>query len=265
MFCRPSADAVGEQQPGEGVTAVAAFLFSFYACYIQYMTRQFTRIGGLGAIGFAATIVVANLLVVPAGFPTPGADVAEAAAFLADHGGLVDLSSALTPIAWFCIVLFAAGAFAVLWPQERRRNEAWSVVGAAGLLLQTAVFVGVIAVRLALVQQPDQAAALWPLQDALLTINGTFLALALTGLSVAGLRCGLIRRWHYTVGLIAATLTFGSAILTPLVIDRSGPLGLIGLAGWLLWVVWLVAYGIALWRLGSRRVGAAVLHEGVQE
>jgi hypothetical protein len=86
------------------------------------------------------------------------------------------------------------------------------------------------------------------LQDALLTINGTFLALALTGLSIAGYRCGLIPRWHQRLGFAAATLTFASAVLTPLVIDQGGLLGLIGLTGWLLWVTWLLAYGTALIR-----------------
>ncbi|MFC9689176.1 hypothetical protein ACFTSF_11595 [Kribbella sp. NPDC056951] len=210
------------------------------------MTTQFNRIGGSGAIGFATMIVLGNLITVPAGHPSPGADPAEASRFVADHGGLVQWSSALTPIAWFGIVLFAAGAFVVLWPLERRRGEAWSVVGVAGLLLQTAVFVGVIGARLAVVQQPGEASALWPLQDALLTINGTFLAVALIGLSIAGFRCGLIRRWHQLLGFAAATPTFASAVLTPLVIDRGGVFGLIGLTGWLLWVAWLLAYGTAL-------------------
>ncbi|WP_328994362.1 hypothetical protein OG394_07970 [Kribbella sp. NBC_01245] len=215
------------------------------------MTSQFNRVGGFGAIGFATTIVLANLITIPAGHPTSGAELDEVTAFFADHGGLVGLSSALTPIAWFCVVLFAAGAFATLWPQERERNEAWSVVGVAGLLLQTAVFVGVISTRVALVQQPEQAAALWPLEDALLTINGTFLALALTGLSIAGLRCGLIRPWQRTLGFTAAALTLLSAVLTPLVVARGGVFGLIGLAGWLLWVVWLFSYGTALIKRGT--------------
>lgn len=212
------------------------------------MTTQFTRVGGIGAIGFATMIVLGNLITVPAGHPSPGADPAEATAFIAGHDELLQWSSALTPIAWFGVVLFAAGVFSVLWPLERRRGEAWSVVGVAGLLLQTAVFAGVVATRLAVVQQPGEAPALWPLQDALLTINGTFLALALTGLSIAGFRCGLIQRWHQLLGFTAAALTFASAVLTPLVIDQGGIFGLIGLTGWLLWVIWLLAYGTALIR-----------------
>lgn len=43
-------------------------------------------------------------------------------------------------------------------------------------------------------------------------------------------------------------LLFGSAVLTPLVMDHAGPLGLLGLADWLMWVVWIVAHGLVLMR-----------------
>ncbi|GGW77955.1 hypothetical protein [Streptomyces caelestis] len=80
----------------------------------------------------------------------------------------------------------------------------------------------------------------------------TFLALALVGLSVGGLRAGLIRPWHGRWGLVAAALLFGSAVLAPLVIDHTGPLGLLGLVGWLMWVVWIVVYGVVLMRRAPR-------------
>ena len=92
---------------------------------------------------------------------------------------------------------------------------------------------------------------LWALHDALFTLNGTFLALALVGLSLGGLRTGLIRPWHGRWGLVSAALLFASAVLTPLVLDRVGPLGLLGLTGWLMWVVWIVVYGIVLMRAES--------------
>jgi len=71
------------------------------------------------------------------------------------------------------------------------------------------------------------------------------------GLSVAGLRAGLIRPWHGALGLFVAALQFTSALLTPLIIG-GGPLGLLGLAGWLMWVGWIATYGIVLIRLPER-------------
>ncbi|MGW0370924.1 2-oxoglutarate/malate transporter [Streptomyces coeruleorubidus] len=213
---------------------------------------DFARISGAAALCFALLIVAGNVILVPAGLPRTGAGIGEVDGFFRAHGGLVGLGSALTPAAWVLATLFGAGAVRALWRSERNRGEAWALLGFAGLVLQNAVFTGVVAIRLALASTAADGigadTSLWALHDALFTLNGTFLAIALLGLSVGGLRGGLIRPWHGTWGLVAAALLFGSAVLAPLVIDHAGPLGLLGLAGWLMWVVWLVVYGVALIR-----------------
>ncbi|WP_440102801.1 hypothetical protein [Streptosporangium sp. H16] len=221
----------------------------------------FSRITGIAALGFAFTIVLANVIMTPAGLPLTGAGIGEVNAFFGTEGGVVAVASALTPAAWLLATLFGAGAVSALRRFERGRDEAWSLLGFTGLALQNVTFAAVIATRLALTstaeRQDTATGGLWVLHDALFTLNGTFLALALIGLSVAGLRAGLIRPWHGTVGLTSAVLLFGSATLTPLVIDHTGPLGLLGLVGWLMWVVWIIAYGITLIRLSRPRDPAA--------
>lgn len=211
----------------------------------------FTRFGGLGAIGFAALIVGANLVLEPAGMPVVGANIDEVNTFFTTESGAVGLSSSVTPAAWCCVIVFGAAAVATIWPRERAAGSAWSLVGFSGLLLQTAAFVGVVAIRLALSATTERSgtAALWALHNALFVLNGVFLTVALLGLSLGGRRTGLIRRWHATVGLLAAAGLFVSATLTPVVIDHAGPLALISLISWLLWVVWLVTYGVTLLRL----------------
>ncbi|WP_329080483.1 MULTISPECIES: hypothetical protein [unclassified Streptosporangium] len=214
---------------------------------------DFSRITGVAAVGFAVTIVLANAIMVPAGLPVTGAGIGEVNAFFGTRSDIVAIASALTPTAWLLATLFGAGAVSALRRSERGRGEAWSLLGFTGLALQNVTFAAVIAIRLALTSTAARDSAttggLWVLHDALFTLNGTFLALALLGLSVAGLRAGLIRPWHGTLGLASAALLFGSATLTPLVIDHAGPLGLLGLAGWLMWVVWIIAYGVTLIRL----------------
>jgi hypothetical protein len=200
------------------------------------------RAGGAAAIGFAIMIVLGNVILAPAGFPLPGTEIPDATAFFAANAGVVGLGSALAPAAWLFATVFGAGALTALWHTER----GWALAGFAGLLLQNAAFAVVIALRLALASNPD--GALWSLHDAIFTLNGAFLAIALTGLSIAGLQAGFIRTWHGTLGLVSAVLMFTSATLTPLVIGNDGPLGLIGLGGWLLWVVWNVVWGITLLR-----------------
>ncbi|MDC0668198.1 hypothetical protein [Nannocystis radixulma] len=205
---------------------------------------------GLAGLGFAALIVAGNLILIPAGLPRPGAAIGDVLAFFANSKGALGLASALTPFAWVLSALFGAGAVQVLWRSERDRGGAWALAGFAGVLLQNAAFTGVVALRLALAATPDSSAALglWALHNALFTLNGTFLALALTGLSLGGLQAGLIPRWHCRLGLSSAALLFGSATLTPWIIDRPGPLGLLGLVGWLLWVVWIAVYSLTLAR-----------------
>ncbi|MCF0079545.1 2-oxoglutarate/malate transporter [Streptomyces lomondensis] len=215
-------------------------------------SANFARVSGLAALGFAFLIVAGNVVLVPAGLPRTGAGIGEVDEFFRTHGDLVGIGSAVTPVAWVLATLFGAGAVRVLWRSERDRGEAWALLGFAGLLLQNAVFAGVVAIRLALASTAADgvgaATSLWALHDALFTLNGTFLAVALAGLSLAGLRAGLIRPWHGRWGLVSAALLSGSAVLTPLVIDHAGPLGLLGLVGWLMWVVWLVVYGVVLMR-----------------
>jgi hypothetical protein len=213
----------------------------------------FSRIAGLAGLGFALVIVSSNALLVPAGLPITGAATSEVAEFFAAERSIVGLASALSPIAWALSTVFAAGAVSALWRSDRALGTAWSLVGFAGVLLQNVTFTGVMAIRLALASttSPDGGtiAGLWALHNALFAFNGTFLALAMTGLSISGRHAGLIPRWHLRVGLLAAALQLGSAGLGPLVIDDPGPVGLLGLAGWLLWVLWIVGYARALIRL----------------
>ncbi|MGC5011067.1 hypothetical protein ACLQ2R_09920 [Streptosporangium sp. DT93] len=213
----------------------------------------FSRVTGVAALGFAVAIVLANAVMVPAGLPLTGAGIGEVDAFFGTEGDVVALASAITPAAWVLATLFGAGAAAALRRPERERGEAWSLVGFTGLALQNVTFAGVVATRLALSATAGHdggvTRGLWALHDALFTLNGTFLALALLGLSVAGLRAGVIRSWHGALGLVSAALLFTSATLTPLIIDHAGPLGLLGLAGWSMWVVWILAYGVTLIRL----------------
>ncbi|WP_035770228.1 hypothetical protein [Arthrobacter castelli] len=221
---------------------------------------SFSRVCGVAAIGFAAIILLVNALVlVPAGMPTTGAAISDVVTFFSTESTAIGLASAFTAPAWVLATLFGAGAVAATWRSEYERGEAWSLVGLAGLILQNGNFVAVIAVRLALASTAaddhNVTVGLWALQEALFTLNGTFLAVALIGLSLSGQRSGLIRPWHAAIGFTAAGLQFSSAVLTPLIMDRGGFLGLLGLAGWLLWVVWIVIYGIVLIRLAPSTRG----------
>ncbi|MTK02197.1 hypothetical protein [Micromonospora sp. CP22] len=215
---------------------------------------RFSRLAGIAGIGFVAILVAANLLLTAAGFPTPSerASVEEIAAVYATGAGSLRLASALLPAAWLLATVFAVGVCARLGRSERGGVDPWSLVGLAGVLMQSVVFTSVEATRLALMSAAEDGsgdvAGLWGLHTALFGFNQVFLATALVGFSMAGVRNGVITRWHAVIGFLAAVLLFVTATTSPYGVGDTNPLALLGLVGWLLWLVWIVAYSVTLIR-----------------
>lgn len=211
---------------------------------------SFTRIAGASGLGFATVIVLANIPLQLAGMPLTATDPAATLAFVSSGAPMIRLSAATAPLAWLLSTLFAVGVVAVLREPDRRRGEGWSLFGLAGVLLQNATFTLVVAGRLATVTAGSETAVLglWALQDAVFVLNGTFLAMALIGLSLGGRRAGLIGRAQTVLGLIAALLQLASAMILPALVGLPYRPGYLGLVGWLLWVGWLCWYGVVLLR-----------------
>ncbi|NKY57356.1 hypothetical protein [Nocardia flavorosea] len=219
----------------------------------KYVDRALAqRAAGAAGIGFALLIVAANLVLIPAGMPSPGASAEEAIEFFLSTDQPTIAVSALLPAVWTLATLFAAGALAATLPGSGR--SAWAYAGFAGVLLQNATFTLVVAIRLAMTTIDDSASigTLWALHEAVFGFNGTFLALAMIGLGTAGFTAGLLARWLLVLGTVAACLQFASATLTPLIVTGHGNFSLLGLAGWLLWAVWLTGYGATLIRSAGR-------------
>jgi hypothetical protein len=226
---------------------------------------SFPRIAGVAGLGFATVIVLANVPLQLAGMPLTATDPAATLAFVGSSAPMIRLSAAIAPLAWLLSTLFAVGVVAVLREPDRRRGEGWTVFGLAGVLLQNATFTLVVAGRLATVTAGSDTAVLglWALQDAVFALNGTFLAMALIGLSLGGLRAGLIGRAQAGLGLIAALLQLASAMILPALIDVASRPGYLGLIGWLLWVAWLCWYGVVLLRR-RRPVRTGLPHRATQ-
>ena len=157
------------------------------------------RVGGFAGLGFVALVGSVNIILGSAGMPQAGASPAEVREFFADHGGAVTAASSIATLVWVCLAVFAAGLVARLRPERPERVESWPLLGLAGALMQNAIFAGVVGTQVVLASgtlSDDSFWAVWQLHNALFTLNGTSLALILLAFSVAGLRGGLIRRWH---------------------------------------------------------------------
>ncbi|MBG6105258.1 hypothetical protein IW249_005672 [Micromonospora vinacea] len=222
---------------------------------------RFHGLAGIAGIGFVIILIAANLLLTAAGFPTPSeaTSVDEITAVFAAESGALRMASALLPAAWLLATIFAVGVCVCLQRDQRSRTDPWSLVGLAGVLMQSVVFTAVEATRLALMSAAQHGGGsvtgLWGLYNALFGFNQVFLATALVGLSMFGIRTGAMARWHAGIGFLAATLLFITATTSPYGIDGVNPLALLGLVGWLLWLAWIVSYSIILIRQGSDQSG----------
>lgn len=147
------------------------------------------------------------------------------------------------------IPIFAAGAFKLLWSVEDAAGSAWSVVGLVGVAALIAIFSVVTMTNIALAAGSD---GLWGLHEAALGLSSLSLATALTGFSLAGLRTGLLRRWHGILGLTGAALSLIGAAASPwTAAGEAGGLALFAAAGFAIWLVWVVTCSVRMVRVAT--------------
>lgn len=208
------------------------------------------RVGGFAALGFAGLVMVVNVLLGTAGMPQPGATPEEVREFFATSGAGVTVSTALAPIAWILLPVFAAGVAAAVRRRPVVQGDAWPLVGLGATIMQNCLFGGVVATQAVLAAgglSADVEWGIWQLHTALFSLNAVSLAIIMASLSLAGVHTGLIRRWHAMLGFVSAGVMTVVSLTTPIHMD-GGLIGLIGLAGFLAWVVWLATYGVGLLR-----------------
>jgi hypothetical protein len=216
------------------------------------------RVGGLAGLSFIALVGSINVVLGSTGMPRAGASPSEVQTYFADNGDLVAVVCALATLVWLCLGVFGAGLVARLRQEDPTRVESWPLLGLGGVIMQNALFAGVIATQTILATgdlSDDGRSVVWQLHNALFALNGTSLAIILISFSMAGVRSGLIRRWHAGIGFTSAAILQLSSATTPWHED-SEALGGFGLAGFVLWLVWVTTYSLVLLR--GPRVDAPV-------
>lgn len=208
------------------------------------------RLGGLAGLGFVGIVGSVNVLLGSAGMPRAGSSRAEVTDFFATKADTVMLASSLATLVWLLLPLFATGLVARFRREPADEVESWSLLGLGAVIMQNALFAGVVGTQVVLATTDlsgDAFWAVWQLHNALFTLNGSSLALILIAFSVAGLRTGVIRAWHGRLGLTAAAVLAFSSLTTPYHEDAPA-IGMVGLAGFLMWLVWVVTYSVKLVR-----------------
>jgi hypothetical protein len=210
------------------------------------------RAAGAGAITFALVVVVQNLIR-GASAPAMDAGGSKILTHYAGHGATTFVLAATYVITGIGMALFLGGASRRLLSSGR---PGWAVTGIVGAVSIMGLFAIVVGAEQAIGVVANQAhpnlgaiEALWALHNSVFTVLDFSIAVALIGLSRAGIAAGL------TPGVFARLAPVGAALL--LVGTLTGPATASGdtmaffaitVVGFLVWLSFLVATGLRLVR-----------------
>jgi hypothetical protein len=214
------------------------------------------RLAGLGALGFVVVVVLQNLIR-GSSAPAMGASSEEVLAYYVDHRATTILLVATFVLSTAALATFLGGMMRRILASSR---PGWAITGALGAAGAMALFGVVVAAEQALsvvatVDRPDLGAieALWALHDSAFTVLELSLAIALLGLSRAGVAAGLTPRAFEVLAPIGAGLLALGAIAGPsIAAGDAEPVFGLALLGFALWLAFLVTTGLRLVRSDRR-------------
>ena len=208
------------------------------------------RLAGLGAIAFAAVVVIQNL-VRGSSAPANDASASEVLAHYADHRATTYVLIATFVLSGLGLAVFVGGAMRRLLQSSR---PGWAITGAVGAVGIMTMFAVVVAGEQALSvvatgDHPDVGAieALWAFHNSAFTVLDLSIAIALVGLSRAGVAAGLTPRAFETLAPIGAGLLILAAAFGPAIAaGEAMPVFGLALAGFVTWLAFLVSTGLRL-------------------
>lgn len=210
------------------------------------------RLAGAGAITFAAVVVGQNLLR-GASAPSNGATSSEVLNHYADHRAVTPVLIASYVISALALAVFLGGAMRRLIAGDRR---GWALTGFIGATCVMALFALVVGAEQALSvvargNEPDTGAiqALWALHNSVFAVLDLSIAVALLGLSRAGVAAGITPRVFGRLAPVGSALLLVGTLAGPLIAagDAMPLFGLAGL-GFLVWLAFLLATGLRMVR-----------------
>jgi hypothetical protein len=210
------------------------------------------RASGLGALGFVGLVIVQNLIRGGAA-PTPGDGTDEVLAHYAEHRTLTVVLLATFVLGLCSLAVFLGGTVRRLLRSER---PGWAILGCVSACSVIALFAGVVAAEqalsvLAASSHPDLGAveAIWALHNSVFTVNLLFIAMALVGLSRAGIAAGITPKIFGRLAPVGAVLLASGTITGPLTANGEAmALFAVSVLGFVVWLAFLVTTGVRLVR-----------------
>lgn len=211
-----------------------------------------SRAAGIGAITFAAVVLVQNVIR-GASAPANDAAIPDVLRHYADHRGITIVLVATFIVSATALFTFLGGVWRRLQDGPRPGMAAAGLLGAIGVIGLFGVVVGaeqalsVAAGR----DTPSESAidALWSLHNGAFSVLSLSLAVALFGLAKAGVAAGITPAVYERLAPIGAGLLVVSATAGPLIAaGEAMPVFALGGIGFLIWLSFLVATGRRLVR-----------------
>jgi hypothetical protein len=214
---------------------------------------DYRRWGALGGIVFATLVVAVNVIIGSSAKPEATASASEVAAWYSGNISIPIIVSILAPIIWISLPVFAAGMLAYTRSRSEGVNP-WAVMAVAGVVMQNAIFSGVVATdsilatrATELATQPQFTALLWDLNHAAMTLNHASLVIAAGGLAMALLTSRVAPTWLGGLGLVAAGLFSLSAIQVVPALEAS-PTSLVVFPAFFAWVAFVAIASVTMLR-----------------
>jgi hypothetical protein len=210
------------------------------------------RLGGVGGLVFAATLVAQNII--RASEPSLGAGPAQVSAYFLHHRWAALVPLGLFPVGMFAIFFFVAA----IWTRtDRQESRWWASVGALGATSVAALFAIVNITEIVLTAKaaqlaasPDVVAAIWALHAAAFGLDLAAIAVTLIGLSRAAAAVSILPSWMAVVAVPGAVCLFLPAVFT-VAVSNGSPWFRVGIIGFIVWIVFVVMSSISLLRQGE--------------
>jgi hypothetical protein len=212
------------------------------------------RLAGAGAITFAVTVLAQNII---RGVTAPGngASTAEIVSHYGSDRAIMFVLVATYVLSGAGLAVFLGGAMRRLMAGERR---GWALTGFVGAISIMALFAVVAGAEQALggvahQAQPDLGGiqAVWAIHNSVFAVLDFSIAVALVGLSRAGVAVGITPRVYARLAPVGAALLLVGTLAGPAIAEGDAmPLfGLTGL-GFLIWLSFVFTSGLRLVRSG---------------
>ena len=210
------------------------------------------RAAGIGAIAFVAIVVLQNL-VRGGSAPANDASAQEVLTHYADHRGITAVLVVTFVLSGIGLAVFVGGAMRRLVASDR---PAWAYMGAVGAIGIMGLFSVLVASEQALSvvatgDHPDlgSVAALWALHNSVFTVLLFSVAVALLGLSRAGVAAGITPRAFERLAPVGSGLLAIASAAGPFIAAGDAmPVFGVGVVGFLIWLAFLSTTGLRLVR-----------------